>query len=63
MDRKIKKPGIRKGTAIMQSPHFVAIMAILNAIVERFKDDAVKSNITTLGQPLGAKVAINGKIN
>jgi len=35
-------------------------MAILNAIVQRFKDDAVKTNLASLGQPLAAGVAVNG---
>ena len=44
----------------MQSTNFVAIMAILNAIVQRFKDDTVKTHLTSLGQRLAAGVAVNG---
>lgn len=44
----------------MPSTNFVAILAILNAIVQRFKDDAVKTKLTSLVQPLAAGVAING---
>ena len=44
----------------MQSTNFVAIMAILNAIVQRFKDDAVKTNLATLGRPFGTSIAMNG---
>jgi hypothetical protein len=37
----------------MQAPNFVAVMAILNAMVQRFNDDTVKTNIATLGRPFG----------
>lgn len=46
----------------MQSTNFVAIMAILNAMVERFKEDAVKTNLATLGQPFGANLSGSGKV-
>lgn len=44
----------------MPSTNFVTIMAILNAIVQRFNDDAVKNNLASLVQPLAAGVPING---
>ena len=43
----------------MQSANFVAIMTILNAIVHRFNDDAVRTNLATLGQPFGTGVGEN----
>lgn len=46
----------------MQSTNLAAIMAILNAIVQRFKDDAVKANLASLGQPLAAGVAVDGAL-
>jgi len=60
MKIKIEKLATRKGAATMPSTNFVAILAILNAIVQRFKDDAVKTNLASLGQPLAAGVAVNG---
>lgn len=47
----------------MQPSNFVAIMAILNAMVERFKDDTVKANLAMLSQPFGTNIASNEKIH
>jgi hypothetical protein len=58
----MKKSATRKGAAIMPSTNFVAIMAILNAIVQRFNDDAVKNNLASLVRPLAAGVPINGAL-
>ena len=44
----------------MQSTNFVAIMAILNAIVQRFNDNAVKTHLASLVQPFAADVGVNG---
>jgi hypothetical protein len=60
MAMKIKEAKAGKGLTTMQPINFVAIMAILNAIVQRFNDDAVKSNLAILGQPCGAGVPVNG---
>ena len=46
----------------MPSTNFVAIMAILNAIVQRFNDDAVKNNLASLVQPLAVGVPIHGAL-
>ena len=43
----------------MQSTNFVAIMAILNAIAQRFNNDAVKTHLASLVQPLAAGVTVN----
>jgi hypothetical protein len=59
---KIKKTKAGKGATTMHSINFVAIMAILNALAQRFNDDAVKSNLAILGQPCGAGVPVNGAI-
>jgi hypothetical protein len=62
METKMKKSATRKGAATMPSTNFVAIMAILNAIVQRFNDDAVKNNLASLVRPLAAGVPINGAL-
>jgi hypothetical protein len=58
----MKKSAARKGAVTMRSANFVAIMAILNAIVQRFQDDAIKANLTSLGQPLAAGAAVHGAL-
>jgi hypothetical protein len=60
METKMKKSATRKGAATMQSTNFVAIMAILNAIVQRFNNDAVKTHLASLVQPLAADIGVNG---
>jgi len=55
----MKEAQKRKGVTTMQSTNLVAIMAILNAIVQRYNDDAVKMSLATLGQPFGTAVASN----
>jgi hypothetical protein len=47
----------------MQPSNFVAIMAILNAMVERFKDDTVKANLAMLSQPFETNIAVNEEIH
>jgi hypothetical protein len=56
---KSKQTQYRKGEATMQAPNFVAVMAILNAMVQRFNDDTVKTNIATLGRPFGTSDSEN----
>ena len=46
----------------MQSTNFVTIMAILNAIVQRFNNDAIKTHLASLVQPLAADVGVNGAL-
>jgi hypothetical protein len=62
MDTKMKKSAARKGAATMQSTNFVAIMAILNAIVQRFNNDTIKTHLASLVQPLAADVGVNGAL-
>jgi hypothetical protein len=59
MKIKIKKSTTGKGAATMQSTNFVAIMAILNAIAQRFNNDAVKTHLASLVRPLAAGVTVN----
>lgn len=35
----------------MKPGNFIAILSILNALVERYKDEAVKKNLVALSQP------------
>jgi hypothetical protein len=62
MKMKNAAPATRKAAVTIKSINFVTVMAILNAIVQRFKDDTVKTNLAALAQPVVGSVAVDEAI-